>query len=77
MRRELGYCPQFDAFDNMLTGREILIFYARLRGVPEKEVKTVSVKCVKYYLLLVMEVYLGFGKLCRIMHSHGRSCNLV
>lgn len=39
----MGYCPQFDAIDDLLTGREHLEFYARLRGVPEKEVAMVTV----------------------------------
>uniref|UniRef100_A0A3Q3N5I1 ATPase AAA-type core domain-containing protein n=1 Tax=Labrus bergylta TaxID=56723 RepID=A0A3Q3N5I1_9LABR len=34
----MGYCPQFDAINDLLTGREHLEFYAILRGVPEKEV---------------------------------------
>ncbi|CBY31539.1 unnamed protein product [Oikopleura dioica] len=34
--REFGYCPQFDALLQQLTGRETLYLYARLRGVPEK-----------------------------------------
>lgn len=42
VRRDVGYCPQFDAFDPLLTGREILRFYARLRGVQEKDIKRVS-----------------------------------
>ncbi|CAG2233421.1 ABCA1 [Mytilus edulis] len=39
--RDIGYCPQFDAVDSLLTGREVLKFYARLRGIPEKDVKRV------------------------------------
>ncbi|XP_072556139.1 phospholipid-transporting ATPase ABCA1 isoform X2 [Paramormyrops kingsleyae] len=34
----MGYCPQFDAISDLLTGREHLEFYARLRGVPEDRV---------------------------------------
>ncbi|XP_016402931.1 ATP-binding cassette sub-family A member 7-like, partial [Sinocyclocheilus rhinocerous] len=34
----MGYCPQFDAISDLLTGREHLEFYARLRGVPEAHV---------------------------------------
>ncbi|KAM4710016.1 phospholipid-transporting ATPase ABCA1-like [Discoglossus pictus] len=40
--QNMGYCPQFDAIDDLLSGREHLEFYARLRGVPEKEVKKVA-----------------------------------
>ena len=35
-KNHLGVCPQFDATDSM-TLREHLIFYARARGVPNKE----------------------------------------
>ncbi len=42
VQQHLGYCPQFDAIFPFLTGREHLTFYARLRGVPEKDVPTVS-----------------------------------
>lgn len=45
VRRDIGYCPQFDAFDPLLTGREILKFYARLRGVQEKDIKRVCYYC--------------------------------
>uniref|UniRef100_UPI003AADC61F phospholipid-transporting ATPase ABCA1-like n=1 Tax=Centroberyx gerrardi TaxID=166262 RepID=UPI003AADC61F len=42
VHQNMGYCPQFDAINDLLTGREHLEFYARLRGVPEKEVATVA-----------------------------------
>ncbi|XP_026071559.1 ATP-binding cassette sub-family A member 1 [Carassius auratus] len=42
VQQNMGYCPQFDAIDELLTGREHLEFYARLRGVPEKEVSMVA-----------------------------------
>ncbi|XP_055513529.1 ATP-binding cassette sub-family A member 13-like isoform X2 [Leucoraja erinacea] len=32
----IGYCPQYDALDGLLTGREHLYYYARIRGIPEK-----------------------------------------
>ncbi|XP_030640902.1 phospholipid-transporting ATPase ABCA1 [Chanos chanos] len=38
----MGYCPQFDAISDLLTGREHLEFYARLRGVPEASVSKVA-----------------------------------
>ena len=41
-RRNIGYCPQFDALNPLLTGREHLRFYARLRGLSENAVKKVS-----------------------------------
>ncbi|KAI4890960.1 hypothetical protein NFI96_031544, partial [Prochilodus magdalenae] len=42
VHQNMGYCPQFDAINDLLTGREHLEFYARLRGVPEREVTTVA-----------------------------------
>ncbi|CAG7727472.1 unnamed protein product [Allacma fusca] len=37
-RSYLGYCPQFDACIDELTGRETLILFARLKGVPEERI---------------------------------------
>ena len=42
VQQNIGYCPQFDALDSLLTGVEHLRFYARIRGIPENEVKLVS-----------------------------------
>ncbi|XP_067040088.1 phospholipid-transporting ATPase ABCA3-like [Acropora muricata] len=37
VQQRIGYCPQFDALIERLTGREMLTMYANLRGVqPEK-----------------------------------------
>ncbi|XP_034738177.1 phospholipid-transporting ATPase ABCA1 isoform X2 [Etheostoma cragini] len=38
----MGYCPQFNAISDLLTGREHLELYARLRGVPEESVTKVA-----------------------------------
>ncbi|CAF0820413.1 unnamed protein product, partial [Didymodactylos carnosus] len=35
-QRKMGYCPQFDALIDLLTGEETLYFFSRLRGVDEK-----------------------------------------
>uniref|UniRef100_UPI001A9D739E retinal-specific phospholipid-transporting ATPase ABCA4 n=1 Tax=Ictidomys tridecemlineatus TaxID=43179 RepID=UPI001A9D739E len=42
VHQNMGYCPQFDAVDDLLTGREHLYLYARLRGVPAKEIEKVA-----------------------------------
>ncbi|CAC5402030.1 ABCA2 [Mytilus coruscus] len=34
VQQSIGYCPQFDALFDELTGREHLRLYARLRGIP-------------------------------------------
>lgn len=39
----MGYCPQSDAIFELLTGREHLELYARLRGVPEAQVAQVTI----------------------------------
>ncbi|XP_048050303.1 glucosylceramide transporter ABCA12 isoform X2 [Megalobrama amblycephala] len=39
-RREginIGYCPQVDALDDLLTGEEHLYFYSRIRGISKRE----------------------------------------
>ena len=33
----IGYCPQEDALDGLLTGEEHLNFYARIRGIPKRD----------------------------------------
>ncbi|KAG8188878.1 hypothetical protein JTE90_018283 [Oedothorax gibbosus] len=35
VQSRIGYCPQFDALIDQLTGRETLTLFARLRGIPE------------------------------------------
>ncbi|KAM3860773.1 LOW QUALITY PROTEIN: retinal-specific phospholipid-transporting ATPase ABCA4-like [Diretmus argenteus] len=42
VHQNMGYCPQYDAVDERLTGREHLYLYARLRGVPEVEIHRVA-----------------------------------
>ncbi|XP_060066248.1 phospholipid-transporting ATPase ABCA3-like [Ylistrum balloti] len=39
VQQNLGYCPQFDALIDQMTGRETLTMYARLRGVQEQQIK--------------------------------------
>ncbi|KAK2490464.1 hypothetical protein MC885_020850 [Smutsia gigantea] len=38
VRQQIGYCPQFDALLDHMTGREMLVMYARLRGIPERHI---------------------------------------
>ncbi|KAM6396101.1 phospholipid-transporting ATPase ABCA7 [Rhynochetos jubatus] len=42
VHQHMGYCPQFDAVTDLLTGREHLEFYSRLRGIPEEETPRVA-----------------------------------
>jgi ATP-binding cassette subfamily A (ABC1) protein 3 len=40
----MGYCPQFDSLLEEMTGRETLIMYARLRGIPEGRINKIVTK---------------------------------
>ncbi|CAG2161807.1 unnamed protein product [Oppiella nova] len=37
-QQQIGYCPQFDALLEKLTGKEMLYLFARLRGVPSNKI---------------------------------------
>ena len=47
VRRLVGYCPQFDALFDLLTGREHLELYARVKGLDEAQVKSVVTQKVQ------------------------------
>ncbi|XP_072455433.1 phospholipid-transporting ATPase ABCA3-like isoform X2 [Notamacropus eugenii] len=51
LRGQVGYCPQFDALLDYMTGREILTMYARIWGIPENQIK-IHVKNMIRKLLL-------------------------
>ncbi|XP_066132948.1 phospholipid-transporting ATPase ABCA3-like [Saccopteryx bilineata] len=38
VRSRIGYCPQVNPLLNHMTGRELLVMYARLQGVPEPNI---------------------------------------
>ncbi|XP_050076110.1 phospholipid-transporting ATPase ABCA3-like [Anopheles maculipalpis] len=40
--RKIGYCPQFDALLEDLTGRETLRIFARLRGIPSYTIESIA-----------------------------------
>ncbi|CAF4033602.1 unnamed protein product [Rotaria sp. Silwood1] len=42
VHQNLGYCPQFDALDSLLTAREHLYFYARLHGIKRKNISSIT-----------------------------------
>lgn len=44
VHQQIGYCPQFDALIDDLTGRETMKIFAMLRGVPKDEISAVSMK---------------------------------
>lgn len=45
-RNVIGYCPQEDALDNYLTGRELLAFYAKIRGISKSEINSIIAQLV-------------------------------
>ncbi|KAG8130416.1 hypothetical protein E2320_017030 [Naja naja] len=60
VHQNMGYCPQFDAIQELMTGREHLEFLAVLRGVPEKEVCKVGEWAIrKLGLVKYAEKYAG------------------
>ena len=54
----IGYCPQFDSIIEVLTGREMLLLLARLRGIKEdqaeaeKWLKELGKLLIKFYDLI-------------------------
>ena len=47
VQQQIGYCPQFDALIERMTGRELLTMFARLRGIPEHNIKNVVTTIIK------------------------------
>uniref|UniRef100_A0A8C0LQW2 ATP-binding cassette sub-family A member 17-like n=1 Tax=Canis lupus dingo TaxID=286419 RepID=A0A8C0LQW2_CANLU len=46
VRQSVGYCPQLDTLLNYMTGRETLVMFARIRGIPERHISA----CVEQVL---------------------------
>ncbi|XP_063839916.1 phospholipid-transporting ATPase ABCA3-like isoform X2 [Scylla paramamosain] len=55
VRQDIGYCPQFDALLDHLTGRETLRMFARLRGVPERLIDS-TIKSLAEELLITQHL---------------------
>ena len=51
VHQQVGYCPQFDALLEKMTGRETLRMFARLRGVPEDLIASISQELAQHLLL--------------------------
>lgn len=43
----MGYCPQFDALIDLLTGEETLYMFARLRGVKEHLIRPIVIALIE------------------------------
>nr|XP_006815639.1 PREDICTED: ATP-binding cassette sub-family A member 1-like [Saccoglossus kowalevskii] len=48
VQQRIGYCPQFDALIDKLTGRELIRMYARLRGIPPDTIEAVVDSCISH-----------------------------
>ncbi|XP_045164403.2 phospholipid-transporting ATPase ABCA3-like isoform X2 [Mercenaria mercenaria] len=51
VQQNLGYCPQFDALIDQMTGRETLYMYARLRGISEDQIKGIVNQVIDIMML--------------------------
>ena len=49
----MGYCPQFDAIIENMTGKETLVMYARIRGVPENKIDIIVLELMEALQLTV------------------------
>ena len=45
---EIGYCPQFDAIIDHMTGKEMLVLFCRLRGIPTHKILEESEKWIQF-----------------------------
>ena len=52
----IGYCPQFDAIIEHMTGKEMLVLFCRLRGIPPN---LIEIESNKWIQLLGKQQYLG------------------
>jgi ATP-binding cassette subfamily A (ABC1) protein 3 len=64
-QKQIGYCPQFDALLDKLTGEELLYLFARLRGLPS------SVIPLKVKSLIQMTDLQNDAKKCTETYSGG------
>eukprot|EP00036_Acanthoecidae_sp_10tr_P009012 CAMPEP_0182928582 /NCGR_PEP_ID=MMETSP0105_2-20130417/15659_1 /TAXON_ID=81532 ORGANISM="Acanthoeca-like sp., Strain 10tr" /NCGR_SAMPLE_ID=MMETSP0105_2 /ASSEMBLY_ACC=CAM_ASM_000205 /LENGTH=1795 /DNA_ID=CAMNT_0025066587 /DNA_START=139 /DNA_END=5526 /DNA_ORIENTATION=- len=51
IRQNLGYCPQYDALIDVMTGREILTMFAELRGLLPEDIPTEVNKLIQFLML--------------------------
>lgn len=52
----IGYCPQVDALDDLLTGEEHLYFYGQIRGISKRELGAVRKSCRSCYFSKLLAV---------------------
>ncbi|RLN06400.1 hypothetical protein BBJ28_00020925 [Nothophytophthora sp. Chile5] len=55
VRRQIGYCPQFDALIDLLTVREHLELFAKIKGVPNAVLNEVVIEKMEQLNLMAFE----------------------
>ena len=45
---EIGYCPQFDAIIDHMTGKEMLVLFCRLRGILPDNIENETQKWIQF-----------------------------
>lgn len=61
--QNIGYCPQFDGIVGVLTGREMLDIFGRLRGIKNSELTSISERWLDRFGMLIS---LGNYFFCKI-----------
>ena len=63
---EIGYCPQFDAIIDHMTGKEMLVLFCRLRGILPENIENETQKWIQFlgkkrdeFLKMITNLYLG------------------
>ena len=64
-RQKQGYCPQIDALNDLLTGRETLMMFARIRGLADA-----NARIVVNWTLHNMQVLLSLYHLMKTFLRH-------
>lgn len=55
--KHIGYCPQFDAVNFTLTGKELLTAFAYIRGVPSHKIESEVEKWLSRYEIFKFLIY--------------------
>ncbi|XP_076468788.1 phospholipid-transporting ATPase ABCA3-like isoform X1 [Babylonia areolata] len=51
VQANMGYCPQFDGLIDQMTGRETLVMYARMRGIPSSDIDIIVDNLINLLML--------------------------
>ncbi len=73
--QNIGYCPQFDALDHMLTGMETLAFFAKIKGIPDENIKEVILIFLMGNVNDIAPLYKDMVYTCKSHHIHYLMCS--